>query len=166
MERKKFKPRRNPSRVPRELRSKPLFVLPTWLRELATPVRRDFNAPTQEIIDFFSGWALHEAGANLNLNGRLEILGRSRMFRRVQLVRIDFNNLLVQPSDLRAFDFLTMRRLLAGKTIQWQSLVADPTQAMFGYDCILAINYPQSTEDLERARAAYDRELAITKSLS
>lgn len=125
---------------------------------------------TLELKEFIQGWALQTPliGVDeLDLDRPFELRGKSRAFRAIKLIGFgnDQYSLPVEMA-LDANEFGCLRRLAADPRIRWclHSLVADTGSAPFDYDAFVSIDFPKTDEELERARAAYRREIAAWRN--
>jgi len=155
-------PLRRGEEIPRysgaKKRAGPRRAEPLWWLTLTTPTRDRFMAVTPQLAEFMQGWAMQADGIELDFDHRLEIRGRARPFRDVQILEIgDGVHDALPVSNLNVQDFACMRRLFAARHVIWclEPLVADARQDVFGYNCFISLAYPSDADDVERAKATY-----------
>lgn len=136
-----------------------------WLT-LTTPARDSYMATTPILADFVRSWAMQADRIDLDFEEKLEIRGRARPFRGVQI--LEFSDGIHDPvpvSRLNVQDFTCMQRLLSDRRIRWcfHPLVSDTRQDIFPYDCLIIFDHPTEPEDVERAKETYVCERADVK---
>jgi hypothetical protein len=97
---------------------------------------------------------------HLNFETRLEVRGRARPFRGVEILEIGDGDNALRVSRLSVQDFTCMRRLFSDRRVIWclDSLVADTRQDVFESNCSISLSYPTDADGVERAKATYARE--------
>lgn len=141
----------------------PRTAEPLWWLTLTTPARDRSMAAPPKLAEFVQGWALQADEIKPDFERRLEVRGRARPFRGVQLVEIGYGggvNDALPISKLTVQDFTCMRQLFANRQVIWclHPLVADVREDVFPYNCFISFGYPTTPEGLERAEATYLRE--------
>lgn len=144
-------------------RSGPRVAEPLWWLTLTTPTRDRYMSVTPKLAEFMTGWAMQTNDIELDFERRLEVCGRARPFRGVQILEIgDGEHDALPVTNLSVQDFTCMQRLFADRRVTWclHSLVSDARQDVFPYNCFISFAYPTDPDDVERAKSTYLRELA------
>jgi hypothetical protein len=139
----------------------PRIAEPIWWLTLTTPTRDRFMAGTPKLAEFMQGWAMQANEVVLDFENRLEVRGRARPFRGVEIIEIgDGVHDALPVSSLSVQDFTCMRRLFSDRRVRWclHPLVADTRQDVFEYNCFISLDYPTDADGVERAKATYARE--------
>lgn len=138
----------------------PRLSEPLWWLRLTTPARVAKMAVSSQLVRFVQGWAMQADGINLDLERGIEIRGRARPFRSVELIEIgDGINDSLPASKISKKDRAKLERLLGDRYVKWclHPMVVETRQDMFRYNCFLAFDMPRTDQDIQDAKEAYER---------
>ena len=140
---------------------------PLWQIELTTPARNRYMAVTSELVEFLQGWAMQTSLIDVDFEERIELRGRTRPFRTMELINIgDGMTSLPIMMALDAAELSCLRRLATDRRIRWclHSMVSDIREDLFEYDSFVSMPFPKTEDELERAKNTYRREVAVQRN--
>jgi len=139
-------------------RTGPRVSQPLWWLKLTTRTRDRKMSVTSDPTEFVQGWAMQANDVELDLSSSIELRGRARPFRGIELIEIiDGGHDALPASQLAEQDSACLRRLLADRNIFWclHSLVSDTREDPFPYNCFLSFKFPSTPDEVERAKTTY-----------